>query len=650
MILIHKINYTFVFCFFCFFQAVSSKGQPVFFDVQSAKALYQDESFVLLNRKDVYTIKIEADTLNIVRTRKEQYLYLKKMSALGSERSISSSSFVPLITHHAYMYQPRGRGYSREDVPAPKKRTNTESNIFSDDQIEYIYQFSGIEAGTVIELESTHQILEPRFLPATFFQSTIPVYKFDCDIYYQDGIDLGLLPFNMDSIVPERSYGKRQKMNLIHYSLQNIDAIVSERGQLPLRYFIPHIIPVIGSYTTATGENIPILRSVDDLYRWYYSFIDSINPPFVTESLQPLTDSLTSGLKTDREKANAIYKWVQTSINYIAFESGMDGLVPRSADEVYRKRYGDCKDKTSLLHVLLSNAGFQSYICWVGTDALPYRYDQVPTPATDNHMIVALELDDNVYFLDATGKYQNIGRPTDFIQGKEALAAVDSANYKIFQIPEMSADQNMITDSVAFTLSPSGKLDGTGSLQLTGYPKQSIQLSLVGHDANTQKTSLANYLQLGNNTCLLNSYSIQGLDSYDTVLTAQYQISIDNYARTVGDECYINLNLYRDWEVYDIDQNRISSLYLMYQSKYANVFTLHIPAGFMAQDIPSDASYHHPLFGFETHYVVSGETVTYEHHIWINSRIITTDVFPQWREFMSELKKSYRQAIVLKKN
>ena len=637
------------FIFFCvlFLQVASSVGQPVFFDVESAKALYPDESFVLLSRNDRYTVKLVGDSLDIVRLRTEQYLYLKNMSGLGIERSISSSAFVPVISHSACLYAPRGRRFARVVAPAPKKRTNVDRQVFSDDLVEHVYTFNGVTAGTVIELESSHRVMDAKFIPTTFFQSDIPAYTFDCTVEYADGVRMRFLPFNMGSISAETSYDARRKMTRVHYSVRAVPALSREKSQPPLRYILPHVVPVVVSYRLPSGADMPVLDSVQDLYNWYCSLLDAVNPPYVYESLRQFTDSLTAGAETDMSKAEAIYYWVQSAIRYIAVEDGMDGIVPRNADEVFRKRYGDCKDKTSLLHVLLSNAGLRSYICWIGTDELPYRYDELPSPATDNHMIVVLELDSVPYFLDATGSYQNISRPTNFIQGKEALAAVDSLQYRIFRVPELSAERNVVIDSVRFELLPTGELSGAGALYVCGAPKQNLQYSLLGKDAQSQHKTLRSYLQLGNNACLLNSYSIQGNESFDTVITALYSLAVPNYVRKAGTDYYINMNMYRGWESFDIEAGRVTSLYMAYRSSYSNVFTLTVPDGYQVATVPLDESYSHPLFGFETRYTVVGNSVRYEHSVRIDVRMLSPDMFGQWREYMEGLKRSYRQTMVL---
>ena len=52
------------------------------------------------------------------------------------------------------------------------------------------------------------------------------------------------------------------------------------------------------------------------------------------DNLKKITDSICLNKKTDSEKAQAIYLWVQNHMKYVAFEDGMEGFVPRQAADV----------------------------------------------------------------------------------------------------------------------------------------------------------------------------------------------------------------------------------------------------------------------------------------------------------------------------
>ena len=134
-----------------------------------------------------------------------------------------------------------------------------------------------------------------------------------------------------------------------------------------------------------------VLNGISSLYDWYYSLVKDINTQEKDKDLEALVASLTVGKDNDLEKVKAIYYWTQQNIKYIAFEYALGGFIPREAYDVFKKKYGDCKDNSSILSEMLSIAGLKGSLTWIGTRSIPYTYKEVPTPAVDNHMILSYE-------------------------------------------------------------------------------------------------------------------------------------------------------------------------------------------------------------------------------------------------------------------
>ncbi|MEL6708054.1 MAG: DUF3857 domain-containing protein [Pseudomonadota bacterium] len=93
---------------------------------------------------------------------------------------------------------------------------------------------------------------------------------------------------------------------------------------------------------------------------------------------------------------------VQDDVSYLL--NGLNGgnYLPQSPEETWEKRYGDCKAKSLLLHVMLRELGVSSEVVLVrisGGDAVPQL---APMPGNFDHMIVRAEIDGVNYWLDGT--------------------------------------------------------------------------------------------------------------------------------------------------------------------------------------------------------------------------------------------------------
>ena len=102
----------------------------------------------------------------------------------------------------------------------------------------------------------------------------------------------------------------------------------------------------------------------------------------------------------------------------------------------------------SIIHEMLRMAHIKSYLTWIGSRDIPYTYSEVPTPATDNHMITTY-LDKNKHwvFLDGTGKDAPINTFTSFIQGKQAMIGLTNDSFALATLPVPDTSANTTIDS-----------------------------------------------------------------------------------------------------------------------------------------------------------------------------------------------------------
>jgi transglutaminase-like putative cysteine protease len=153
---------------------------------------------------------------------------------------------------------------------------------------------------------------------------------------------------------------------------------------------------------------------VADQYAWYrYILKDLSNNETV---IKAKADDIVAGKTDDMDKVKSIFYWVQNNIRYIAFEDGIAGFLPDKAEEVLRKKYGDCKGMANLTKELLKSQGFDARLCWLGTNHIAYDYS-TPSLAVDNHMICALIYKGKI-ILDATEDYLSMNDYAERIQGR----------------------------------------------------------------------------------------------------------------------------------------------------------------------------------------------------------------------------------------
>jgi hypothetical protein len=117
----------------------------------------------------------------------------------------------------------------------------------------------------------------------------------------------------------------------------------------------------------------------------------------VTAPITEKARTSSNGKSTTWHRVRQLTEFVQHDVQYLSITLETDNLAgyrPHPAAETLQLRYGDCKDKATLLVSLLEAAGVKAYVC------LLYAGDPRAFPAdwpslAFNHAIVAIAADDN---------------------------------------------------------------------------------------------------------------------------------------------------------------------------------------------------------------------------------------------------------------
>jgi transglutaminase-like putative cysteine protease len=616
-------------------------------EYQSLREKHKGESVVKLNDAKKYTLNINKGELEIYEETESRYLFLKNTSGEAFTHSIYTSEFTELIDYQAATYALAGEKYKKIHVKEYATKTNSGSSSFYDDVKELVFTFPAVTVGSVVEFKTREKIKESRLLGTVFLNSYYPTEVKRVEYNFDSGINLDVIKYNGNEkfeIVEESSKNRR----ILLVELYDQPATLLEDNAPNIRYYLPHLIPIIRSYSYKDSTT-EILADNSSLYKWYFSLIGQSKEGIETDAIKHLADSLTAGYSTELEKVEKLYYWVQKNVQYIAFEYGMGGFVPRKPDEILHKRYGDCKDKSSLLHELTYQAGITTYFTWIGTRDLPYSYKEVSSPVSDNHMLLTyIDADSNFYFLDATARFNHISFPTAFTQGKEAMIGINNSDFIIKKVPVINAQRNHVVDNTSIKVEDS-KLKGKGKMQLDGQNYIEAMYYLTQSDEEDVKEYLESMLSIGNNKFRLVDYNFPEIAEMDTTITIDYEFELDNYIQSYGDEIYINLNLNKDFLGLKIDGDRKFPLNLEYHASVEYNYAFDIPEGYEIKTIPKVTRFKHEIADYNISYRHTNNTLKYQHQISVNTGMVTKDLFDGWRALFSSIEKDYRQSVVLTK-
>ncbi|MEO7121171.1 MAG: DUF3857 domain-containing protein, partial [Ginsengibacter sp.] len=461
-------------------------------------------------------------------------------NGMYNKEKVYNSDFDELQKVEAYTLVPDGNSTKKIKVTDFKIQSSSEQNIFYDDIKETSFDYPQMMKGSIAHVETEHYNKDIRFLSSFYFSNYLPVHNATYTVTFPEDMDVRYIIKNDDKkivSVKESSKGRKKKLEFSATDVKNYEYF-SNGTSIP--YYAVHVIVYVASYKY-NGETVPVFNSVDELYKWDANFLANINTT-PDENLKKLTDSICVDKKTGREKAQTIYMWVQNHVKYVAFENGLEGFVPRQAADVCAKRYGDCKDMASILTAMLKISGLDACFTWIGTRSIPYSYTEVPLPVTDNHMISAVKLNKSWIFLDATDPNCVFGMPTSGIQNKEALISLSPDKYELAKVPIMSPDKSVITDSTFLTVSKNTVL-GKCSVNYSGYFGDDVYDNLLYNKGDDERVYARKRMAKGSNKFIMKDYTITLSDPMNKIANISSTFEIPDYAKSIADEIYINLNL-----------------------------------------------------------------------------------------------------------
>jgi transglutaminase-like putative cysteine protease len=395
-------------------------------------------------------------------------------------------------------------------------------NIFHSDAKLCVVKFQLAEKGKPFNYTYRENYKDVKFLTSFYFLQRFPVIERIVQFNIPSWLELDIREFNFEGHAIQRSTEKDGDITRVIFRISNTQAYKTESHSPNHAISYPHIICVTKAYTE-TGKRNVLFENVKDLYNWYSTVCSTIgNNP---ESLKSKVTELTNGKKTDQEKVESIFYWVQDNIRYIAFENGIMGFKPDAAQNVLKNKYGDCKGKANLLKTMLTIAGFDARLTWIGTSDLPYDYS-LPSLAVDNHMICTVILNGKRFFLDGTEEYIALNDYAQRIQGKQVLIE-DGKNHILDKVPEFAAERNKVNIINKLTIADN-QLKGNAVSEYNGESKISVQSAYAAIKNDKKAESLADFVRSHNKNIEVSNISNSDFGDRQKPLQLKFELKASN--------------------------------------------------------------------------------------------------------------------------
>lgn len=198
------------------------------------------------------------------------------------------------------------------------------------------------------------------------------------------------------------------------------------------------------------------------------------------------------GTSSDRDEIIAkSLAAIERNVRYAGVEVGEGSIVPRVPSQVVTLKYGDCKDKATLLVAMLRAAGLKANVgllrAGTGLDVHP----DLPSLSEFNHVIVHVE-GDHPMWVDPTDEFSPAGHLSTQDQDRLVLVASPSTT-ALVRTPASDSSANVIRETRLFTLSDEGKAEVVETTESTGADDGASRRYAAGTDKKAFRESMEKY-------------------------------------------------------------------------------------------------------------------------------------------------------------
>jgi hypothetical protein len=494
--------------------------------------------------------------------------------------------------------------------------------------------------GYEVEQEGRPYVLQDFWLP----QDTIPVREASYTLQLPVGWEYKAVWLNHEEVKPV-SLGN----NHWQWVVSDMTAIKAEDAMPPRQSVAAQMI--VSLFPAGGGENKGF-TSWQEMANWQRVLYQGRRE--ASPEIKKKVAQLTAAAATPLARMQALAGFLQQEIRYVAITLGIGGLQPHPAPEIFTHRYGDCKDKATLLSTMLREVGIDSYYVVINTERGGASPAAPPALNWFNHVILAIRLPDGVNDPSLVAVFQNpkLGRllifdPTDEMTPFGHLRGPLQANYgllvtadggELIELPKLDAAMNGVRRTAKLTLSPNGILSGDVREERIGdaAADQRYELRAATKDADRIKpieTTLAHSL----GTFRITNAAVGNVQQKDRPFVYDYSLVAENYAKSAG-----ILLLVRP-RVLGVESNgfletkepRKFSVEFEGPSRDTDTFEITLPVGYEVDDLPNPVNAEYSFASYHSKTEVSGNVLRYTRTFEVKELSVPVSK-------VDELKKLYR--------
>ncbi|MBB5346007.1 DUF3857 domain-containing transglutaminase family protein [Tunturibacter empetritectus] len=559
-----------------------------------------------------------------------------------------------ILSLHVWSIGPDGHEYAVKDSEQVEFGYPGQGSLFMDLKVRAA-EAPGRDPGGVVAYEyeqRTHPYLTEK---TWFFQSDIPRLNQSFTLELPPGFIHGTVwahSRELPAIDLEHQRWRWEMKDVSPIDLDQVELRPSE-SSLEGRMTVHYAGPTIQSPTEGTWQSVG---------QWYQALAKDrvVATPEIAAKAKEL-----AGDKTDfYDKTEAIAEFVQKQVRYFVIEMGIGGHQPHYAADIFHNRYGDCKDKATLLVSMLSTVGVHGALVLV--DHRRGVIDPEAPSIIGDHMISAIEIPKGYnspklrsvvtaksgrryLIFDPTWDKTAFGQLAHNLQGGYGVLVEDSDS-QIIQFPLLSPDLNTIRRTATFQLQSDGSLKGTVTEKRFGDLSEGRRDLYTSSDAKEQTKFLDRLLGQDFTTFTVSDFKVQNAEALNKDLTTSYSLTADHFGKPMGPLLMVRPRVLGSEALYaDRKERHNVPINLSETMQEQDDYTIELPSGYAVDEIPDPVKLDLGFASYESSSVVKDHTLYYTRTYTVREVTLPADRYPDVQKLSGVIAADEQSKAVLKK-
>ena len=387
------------------------------------------------------------------------------------------------------------------------------------------------------------------------------------------------------------------------------------------------------------------------------------NRPDPSPEITAKVQTLIAGAPDFYSKLSRITESIQRDIRYFVVMRGIGGLQANHAGDIFRNRYGDCKDKTTLLISMLQVAGIHAY--YVPVDDRRGIVDPDDPSLIGNHMITAIEVPADVQdprlkaivkgkdgkrylIFDPTNERTPVGNLPSYEQGSYGILAAGDAS-QVIALPVLAPDANGAERKGEFKLAADGALTGVVDTARIGAEGGSIRLRLKQNDQKELHDGLEQSLGGDIPGVSLVVFKYDEPPALDKPVSLHYELTAQQYAKQAGPLLLVRPRVVGSDVLPNNNKPRTVPIDLNATGHWHDSYNIALPEGYVVDEMPDPVDLVMDFATYHSKVSAQGKVLHYERDYTISKVELPPDKAAEFEHLEGVILSDEKSTVVLKK-